>query len=310
MARARDRFLCQSRRRTHCFSQRRQVFLRGSRGFATESDDFYSVLGVKRGASEKEIKSGYRKEALKWHPDKNKGDKAAENRFKRISEAYQVLSNPSQRQQYDMFGSTQGPTGGGGGGGGPQGFPGGFSGVDPDDLFRQMFGKGGAEEILRQMNEQMRRQGGAGGFPGGFSSFTQSSTEIRADGTRVQRTSSVGPDGKRRTRVVESGPRGTQTYMEEEGDSGSNHPFGNGGMGGQDQFFNQFMGGQQSMTPEQRERMNEELNREMNKAGRQILKELGKAAGRAVLGGIVNAVSGTARSVAGGLSKLIGGGKK
>lgn len=66
--------------------------------------DYYSVLGVPRGAGEAEIKSAYRKLALKHHPDRNQGNKAAENKFKEINEAYEVLSDPQKRKLYDQFG--------------------------------------------------------------------------------------------------------------------------------------------------------------------------------------------------------------
>lgn len=68
--------------------------------------DYYEVLGLKKGATEAEIKKAYRKLAVKYHPDKNPGDKAAEDKFKEISEAYAVLSDPQKRAQYDQFGSS------------------------------------------------------------------------------------------------------------------------------------------------------------------------------------------------------------
>ena len=67
--------------------------------------DYYEVLGVSRNASEDDIKKAYRKLALKFHPDRNKGDKEAEERFKEINEAYAVLSDTEKRQQYDTFGA-------------------------------------------------------------------------------------------------------------------------------------------------------------------------------------------------------------
>ncbi len=70
------------------------------------SDDYYRELGVTRDASADEIKKAYRKLALKYHPDKNKGDKISEEKFKKISEAYAVLSDAEKRKQYDTFGST------------------------------------------------------------------------------------------------------------------------------------------------------------------------------------------------------------
>jgi curved DNA-binding protein len=70
------------------------------------SDDYYRELGVSRDASADEIKKAYRKLAVKYHPDKNKGDKSAEEKFKKISEAYAVLSDPEKKKQYDTYGST------------------------------------------------------------------------------------------------------------------------------------------------------------------------------------------------------------
>ncbi len=71
------------------------------------SMDYYEVLGVSKTASAVEIKKAYRKLALKYHPDRNKGDKTAEAKFKEINEAYAVLSDPEKRKQYDTFGSTE-----------------------------------------------------------------------------------------------------------------------------------------------------------------------------------------------------------
>ena len=71
---------------------------------ADEKRDFYEVLGVSKGASEAEIKSGFRKMAMKYHPDRNPGDKAAEEKFKEVNEAYSVLSDPDKKDKYDRFG--------------------------------------------------------------------------------------------------------------------------------------------------------------------------------------------------------------
>ena len=77
--------------------------------------DYYEVLGIDRSADEAAIKSAYRKLAKKYHPDVNPGDKTAEEKFKEVNEAYQVLSNPQKRAQYDQFGH-DGPQAGFGGG--------------------------------------------------------------------------------------------------------------------------------------------------------------------------------------------------
>ena len=66
--------------------------------------DYYDVLGINKSASQEQIKSAYRKLAVKYHPDKNKGDKASEEKFKEASEAYHVLSNSERKQNYDNFG--------------------------------------------------------------------------------------------------------------------------------------------------------------------------------------------------------------
>ncbi len=128
--------------------------------------DYYSVLGVKKTATAAELKSAYRKLAVEYHPDKNKS-KDAEEKFKEINQAYEVLGNEQKRRQYDQFGASAFENGGRGGAGGPfggfggqqgpfsytytsngQGFDfGGFS--DPFDIFEQFFG-GGASAYGRR----------------------------------------------------------------------------------------------------------------------------------------------------------------
>ncbi|MBI2608517.1 MAG: molecular chaperone DnaJ [Deltaproteobacteria bacterium] len=109
--------------------------------------DYYEVLGIAKDTSPQEIKKAYRKLALKYHPDKNSGDKEAEEKFKEVSEAYEVLSNPQKKQAYDQFGhaGTQGGAQGFGGfGGGFEGF-GGFENIFGDlfgDQFSDLFGGG------------------------------------------------------------------------------------------------------------------------------------------------------------------------
>ena len=79
--------------------------------------DFYEVLGVSKDSSPDQIKSAYRKLAVKYHPDKNKNDKTSEDKFKEASEAYHVLSNSERKQNYDNFGHAAFDNGGGGRGG-------------------------------------------------------------------------------------------------------------------------------------------------------------------------------------------------
>jgi molecular chaperone DnaJ len=93
--------------------------------------DYYEVLGVSKQASADEIKKAYRKVAMQFHPDKNPGDKAAEEKFKEAAEAYEVLSNTDKKAQYDRFGHSMGNSGGFGGGRGG----GGFGGMNMEDIF-------------------------------------------------------------------------------------------------------------------------------------------------------------------------------
>ncbi len=95
--------------------------------------DYYEVLGVHKNASEVEIKKAYRRLALKYHPDKNQGDKDSEENFKEASEAYEILSDPQKRLQYDQFGHSMGNVGGFSNGGG------GFSDIF-EDIFGDFFG--------------------------------------------------------------------------------------------------------------------------------------------------------------------------
>ena len=145
--------------------------------------DYYKVLGVSEDASEKEIKKAYKKLAIKYHPDKNPDDQVAEEKFKEINEAYEVLGDPEKRKKYDKLGANweaYQQSGGSGFdwsqfGGGPSGGTGGqtyyFEG-DPSEFFRQgrsggsgfsdffeaFFGGGGFEQAFGQQHRQRRRQ--------------------------------------------------------------------------------------------------------------------------------------------------------
>ncbi|MCD8415491.1 molecular chaperone DnaJ [Tenacibaculum dicentrarchi] len=115
--------------------------------------DYYEILGVSKSATQAEIKKGYRKMAIKYHPDKNPDDKSAEEKFKSCAEAYEILSDDNKKARYDQYGHAafDGPQGGGGGFGG--------GGMNMDDIFSQfgdIFGGGGRQRQARVKGSNMR----------------------------------------------------------------------------------------------------------------------------------------------------------
>ncbi|MBQ6400870.1 MAG: molecular chaperone DnaJ [Firmicutes bacterium] len=129
--------------------------------------DYYEVLGLKKGASEDEIKKSFRKLAMKYHPDKNPGDKEAEEKFKEINEAYAVLSDPEQKQKYDQFG---------------------HAGVDPNSFAGGGFGGfGGFEDIFDMFSGAF---GGGGAFGGAFGGQARRSNAPRK-GNDIQKSMTI-----------------------------------------------------------------------------------------------------------------------
>ena len=157
------------------------------------TDDFYKALGVSEDASENDIKKAYRKLSRKYHPDLNPGDAAAEKKFKEISEAYDVLSDKKQREEYDQirrYGAA-GMGGFGAGGGSYTGYPGadafgGFSGggagINIDDLLGGLFG-GSAGGSRRSAGFTSADFGGMGG--GGFGGAQHAAPEESTTSTRI-----------------------------------------------------------------------------------------------------------------------------
>ena len=184
--------------------------------------DYYDLLGVKKSASEEELKKAYRSLAKKYHPDKNKGNKDAENKFKEISEAYAVLSDREKREQYDRLGKEAFNFGGAGG----QPFGGtGFGGFDFSQ-FTEQFGGG------RSRRTSNRKTAGAGGFTdifselfgGGLGGEPQRGGDIEAETTIDFRDAVLGttlelqlPSGSTKVKIPEGVSEGQKLRLRGKG---------------------------------------------------------------------------------------------
>lgn len=224
-----------------------------ARTLSTQARDPYGVLGVKPGASQDDIKKAYKAAALQWHPDRNPDNReTAERKFKEISEAYALLSSGGGGPSGAAHGGFSG-FGGSGGGGAGFGGGGGFSDTDAQRIFQEMF------------------RGAPGGFQG-FQGFQQMQQEIyRApDGRMRVRTTTVGPDGRRKVEESEMGA----------GRFAGMPPFGAAG--------GSRFGGGREMSPAEREAM-ERAQREAAQVLRGLAKEAVKGVARAAANAAVDA---------------------
>ena len=173
---------------------------------SNDSDDYYKILGIKKNATETEIKKAYRKLALKWHPDKNPNNREeAEEKFKKINEAYSILSDKNKRNEYDNGGMN---------------FD--FKGFNADDIFKDFFGgKDPFSEFFKFDDDIGINFGGFGNnfngeFTGSFSS-TRSFTKI-VNGKTIQRTEETTyKNGKKQIKITEKDHTGKiKKYIQDE----------------------------------------------------------------------------------------------
>ncbi len=173
---------------------------------SNETDDYYKILGIEKNATESEIKKAYRKLALKWHPDKNPNNrKESEEKFKKINEAYSILSDKNKRNEYDNGGMN---------------FD--FKGFNADDIFKDFFGgKDPFSEFFKFDDDIGINFGGFGNnfnekFSGSFSS-KRSFTKI-INGKTIQRTEETTfKNGKKQIKITEKDHTGkVKKYIQDE----------------------------------------------------------------------------------------------
>lgn len=202
--------------------------------------DFYQTLGISKASTPEEIKKAYRKLAMQYHPDKNQGNKKAEEKFKEISEAYEVLSDVEKKKNYDMFGHAGvngNPFGSAGGqhGGSPFGrggspFGGGFGQADINDLFGDIFGEafgGGAR--AKSSSSQQRARGGGKGADLRYTltiTFEEAATGTEKVISFVRQVGSRESAAKLSVTVPAGVKEGQRLKLTEEGDKPSSGPAG------------------------------------------------------------------------------------
>ncbi|CAF3687427.1 unnamed protein product [Rotaria sp. Silwood1] len=149
--------------------------------------DFYKILGLSKGASDEDIKKAYRKLALKYHPDKNK-EPGAEEKFKEVAEAYEVLSDPKKKEIFDKYGEEGLKAGGGGGGAGPGGQQFFYSNVDPHQTFRMFFGGADPFAMFFGGDDDDGSSGGFSAFPamGGFNFGSHGAPRMQTSRKKTQ----------------------------------------------------------------------------------------------------------------------------
>lgn len=172
-----------------------------------EYRDYYKILGVDRNSSEKEIKKAYRKLARKYHPDVNPGDNEAEERFKQINEAHEVLSDPEKRKKYDQLGASWRQWQGRGEG------PGGFD-------WSQWYAQPGGDRVYVQYGDLGDLFGGAGGFSDFFEAIFGGMGQRRAGnrGARTQPRAARGQDYEQEVEItLEESFSGTTRILQKDG---------------------------------------------------------------------------------------------
>jgi len=205
--------------------------LRGDNNSIMDYKDYYKILGVERKASADDIRKAYRKLAMQHHPDKNPGDKKAEDKFKEINEAYQVLSDEQKRARYDQLGSAYSDfrTGGGRPGdfkwddwfqqqGGGQRSRGNtedpFAGGGFSDFFSAIFGEAMRSSVRNQAAQQQQLQGYQQDVDISFQeAYEGTSRQLQTNGRKLQVRIPAGVKTGSKVRVAGAGPEGLDLYL-------------------------------------------------------------------------------------------------